>query len=215
MHLGKKDEDKIYRYRTWYQKTGNARFLSHIDTSSILQRGLRRAGVQAAYTHGFHPKMKLSFPPALPLGMEGKREVFEFRSGYVLPKNADSRINAYLPDGIRLLAIQEIPFNDPSLTKSIKEMIYSLDLHSESIRRAIQKKTEGNMHAVITILQEHDRESVSWRIKRITLNNRKDRLILVYSFQPGQSIRPQSILEDEFSISHPSFSMARVDIRLF
>ncbi len=212
--LGKKDEKTIHRYRVWYQKKGNARYLSHIDVSSILQRGLRRAGVKAVYSCGFHPKMQLSFPPALPLGMEGKREVFEFRSRYIFHRDAADQVNPYLPQGIRLLTIDEVKFDDPSLTKSIQELVYSVDLNSKIILDAFMKKAGGNIEKIMKIFLKCDRDSGPGAIKKIKLNDGKNRLFLIYSFYPGISIRPQSILEDEFSVLQPSFYLAREDIHL-
>jgi radical SAM-linked protein len=211
--LGNKDDDTVHRYRVRYQKTGPARFLSHIDTSTILQRGLRRSGIKALYSRGFHPKMQLSFPPALPLGMEGQNEVFEFRSHYVFPDETVSLVNTSLPGGIWLTAVDRIKFDSPSLTKSIQELVYSVRLDSETIRRGLEKHTM-DMDEVISLILAHDRDSGPGAVKEISLNSKKHRLILVYSFQPGLSIRPQSILEELFSIPHPSFYLAREDIRL-
>lgn len=49
-------------------KSGNARYIAHLDTQRVLQRALRRSGVPVAYTQGFNPHAQLSFALALSLG---------------------------------------------------------------------------------------------------------------------------------------------------
>ncbi len=212
--MGKKDDPHIHRYRVRYSKTGNGRYFSHIDTSTILQRSLRRSGVKALYSQGYHPKMQLSFPPALALGMEGKHELFEFRSNYLLPDNAADSINNYLPEGVQLSAVNEIKFDAPSLTKSIQYLVYSLNLEAEPIRKSLEARSGGNLNSFMKIFVDFDKESGPGALKNIKLNSEEGSMIMVYSFHPGISIRPQSILEEEFSINQPSFYLTREDIRL-
>jgi hypothetical protein len=72
--------EQMLSYEVTYEKKGPARFLSHRDLTNHLQRAMRRAGVEVAHSSGFHPKMLVSYAPALPLGMEAKGESFTFRS---------------------------------------------------------------------------------------------------------------------------------------
>jgi radical SAM family uncharacterized protein/radical SAM-linked protein len=213
--IGKKDAPHIHRYRVRYAKTGIGRYFSHIETSTILQRSLRRAGVKAIYSRGYHPKMQLSFPPALALGMEGKQELFEFRSHFLLPDNAEESINKYLPEGIQLSAVNDIKYDAPSLTKSIQHLVYSLNLEAEPIRKSLEARAGGNLDSFMKIFVDYDKESGPGALQKIKLNSEENSLIMVYSFHPGISIRPQSILEEEFTINQPSFYLTREDIRLF
>lgn len=65
------------RFRIRFSKTGDLRFIGHRDLMESFFRLLRRASIQPAYSQGFHPKPKVSFPAALPLGVVGEREVLE------------------------------------------------------------------------------------------------------------------------------------------
>src|SRR5262249_25708420 len=67
------------RYRVSYTKLGRAAFISHLDTSRLLQRLLRRAGVRVNYSRGFHPKPDLTFGPALALGVAALGEMVDVR----------------------------------------------------------------------------------------------------------------------------------------
>lgn len=51
-----------------WQKVGDVCLLGHLDTQRHMLLTLRRAGLQLAYSHGFHPRPRIVFTPALPLG---------------------------------------------------------------------------------------------------------------------------------------------------
>jgi radical SAM superfamily enzyme YgiQ (UPF0313 family) len=96
------DEGAVYRHRFIYQRSGRARFLSHLGVLRIIQRALRRTGWPLRFSRGYHPHPRLSMGPSLPVGAEGAGEFFdvELRS----PGGCDPReINPYLPDGIVVL----------------------------------------------------------------------------------------------------------------
>jgi hypothetical protein len=91
--------DTVRRCEVVYAKEGPARFVSHNDLVSTLQRVFRRAGIEASHSAGFHPKMQMSFPPALPLGMSGGAELFEFRTPREIPPPEFlARTNAAAPE---------------------------------------------------------------------------------------------------------------------
>ena len=53
--------------RLWFQKCGDARYISHLDLSRCMQRALKRSGLPIWYTEGFNPHAYVTF--ALPLSM--------------------------------------------------------------------------------------------------------------------------------------------------
>ncbi|HQN60593.1 TIGR03936 family radical SAM-associated protein [Mesotoga prima] len=48
---------------------GFLRFLSHQESATAIERTIKRSGLPVAYTQGFHPRIKISFSPALPTGV--------------------------------------------------------------------------------------------------------------------------------------------------
>ena len=58
-----------------FARRGPARYLSHLDTSRVVQRTFARAGVPIALTQGMRPKPRLSLPLPLPVGAEGGSEL--------------------------------------------------------------------------------------------------------------------------------------------
>ena len=74
------------------------------------------------YSRGFHPKMLMSFAPALPLGMAGEGEVLEFRSRVLFDPGAPPEaLDLCLPRGLKIGSIREIELNT-SLTDSLQNL---------------------------------------------------------------------------------------------
>jgi radical SAM family uncharacterized protein/radical SAM-linked protein len=129
--------ERVVRHRISFSKTGDARLLSHRNTMDVLERAIRAAGLPARYTEGFNPHMKLSMGPALALGLESRHEVFDVDGREPFPEDAAGRINAKLPDGIRVLEVEELSAGEASLAKAVKAARYAVRLESaEHVDRA-------------------------------------------------------------------------------
>ncbi len=59
-----------FLYRLIYSKLDRTRFFGQLEIATAFDRAVRRAGLPAAFSKGFHPHVKISFGEALPLGME-------------------------------------------------------------------------------------------------------------------------------------------------
>lgn len=92
----------ILRFR--FAKQGIARFISHLDLMRCVERAVRRAGLPAALTEGFHPHYRISFGPALPLGVTSTAEYADLALGEPIePHEFMLRLNSRLPGGIEVL----------------------------------------------------------------------------------------------------------------
>lgn len=90
--------DKI-RFR--FSKTGDLRFVSHLDLMRCLERMLRRAAVPFKSTAGFHPTPRLVLALSLPLGVGGADEVLELELTAPLdPEDVRTRLSAVAPTGL-------------------------------------------------------------------------------------------------------------------
>ncbi len=65
--------------RMFYEKTGMAKFISHLDTVRCITRAVKRANVPIWYTEGFNPHAFLTFAMPLSLGFESYCETVDFR----------------------------------------------------------------------------------------------------------------------------------------
>ena len=65
--------------RVFFRKTGDARFLSHLDVMRCFTRALKRSGFDVWYTQGFNTHIYLMFASPLSLGFESEYEPMDFR----------------------------------------------------------------------------------------------------------------------------------------
>jgi len=97
------------RLRIRHTKRGDMRWISHRDLARVWERLLRRAGLQLAFSQGFHPKPRISFPTALALGIEALDEVVEMEVvGEVDLQSIEHLLRRELPLGMELLELQAL-----------------------------------------------------------------------------------------------------------
>jgi radical SAM family uncharacterized protein len=131
-------------YRVRYTKLGRPQFLGHLDVLRLLARSFRRAELPIAVSRGFSPKPRMTFGPALGLGVPGLGELLDVdlehaplgpdgplfgvaarAAGPDVPRAAldpalvQARLASVCPDGIEILSCEVVPAADPGLGKHI------------------------------------------------------------------------------------------------
>ena len=92
-----------------FEKTGAAKYISHLDLQRSIQRAIRRAGLPIAYSQGFNPHMQISYATALSLGIESKCEIMELTLQKDIPAKAImDGMNAALPPGLYVSGCREV-----------------------------------------------------------------------------------------------------------
>ena len=91
--------------RLTFSKTGEAKFLSHLDMMRCFTRAARQCGYPVWYTEGFNPHIYLMFSCPLSLGFESCVETVDLRllQDGDIPADLAERLNCGLPNGIRVL----------------------------------------------------------------------------------------------------------------
>ncbi len=112
--------DDRHKVRLRYAKLGRLAFLGHLDVSRVLARVFRRAGLDVAYTRGFHPKPVMEFGPALSLGIPSLGEVFDVSLAQDLPaEEVLERLRQVSPDGLEFLGALRVAEGERRLSKCI------------------------------------------------------------------------------------------------
>jgi uncharacterized protein (DUF2344 family) len=92
-----------------FTKRDDVRWISHRDLARVWERLLRRAGLQLAFSQGFHPKPRISFPSALALGIEALDEVVELEVlGEVDLASIGDLLRREMPPGMDLLELRAL-----------------------------------------------------------------------------------------------------------
>lgn len=100
-------EGSSHPYTITFAKTGDVRFLSHLDLVRMLERGLRRSALPLRFTQGFNPHVKISLSDALPVGVESVAEQLlihldvEWRAADVR-----AQLDQVLPAGVRVVSVE-------------------------------------------------------------------------------------------------------------
>ncbi len=128
------------RARITFSKTGALRYVGHLDLQTLWERAARRAGLPLAYSHGFHPQPKINFASALPLGFSSRAEVLDMR----LQSDVDlgdlpPRLEAALPQGIRILDVQQVDEAAPPLQTQVRAAEYEVSLLEATDLAALEK----------------------------------------------------------------------------
>jgi radical SAM-linked protein len=94
--------------RVWFEKQGAVRYISHLDLTRNMARGLKLSGLPVWYTEGFNPRIYMTYAMPLSLGVCGERECMDIRlTQEVSLAEIPSRMNAHLPADLRVLEATE------------------------------------------------------------------------------------------------------------
>ena len=184
--------------RMSFQKTGMAKFISHLDTVRCITRAMKRANVPVWFTEGFNPHAFLTFAMPLSLGFESYCETVDFRLMEEVDLNElAERLNKALPVDITVKEIYvyetspndirwaeyKIIFNNPdSLLLEQAENILSAD-EVMVLKKAKQgrKKVDKEVN-----IKEH--------IKSFELTEDNGKLVLNTVLSSGTSININPML---------------------
>lgn len=98
-------------WRLRYAKRGLLRYTGHLDTVRNIEYLIRRSGVPVLYSGGFTPRMRLSFSPPLPLGVESSAEYFDLETLPLSENELSVALNRAVSvfNGFELLEIKALP----------------------------------------------------------------------------------------------------------
>lgn len=97
------------KIRATFSKSGDMRFISHLDLMRLFSRALRRAGLPVMITKGFSPHLKVSIKRALKLGIESQNEELDVYAAERIEQNFFMEsLNKSLPNGIRIKRAEEL-----------------------------------------------------------------------------------------------------------
>lgn len=184
--------------RMSFEKTGMAKFISHLDTVRCITRAMKRACVPIWFTEGFNPHAFLTFAMPLSLGFESLCETVDFRLLEDVDLNElKERLNDALPVDITVKEIYvyetssdvirwaeyKIIFNNPD--KLILEKAESV-LSADEIM-VMKKGKQGRKKVEKEVnIKEH--------IKSFELNNEDGKLVLNTVLSSGTSININPML---------------------
>ncbi|MBI3249410.1 MAG: TIGR03960 family B12-binding radical SAM protein [Deltaproteobacteria bacterium] len=152
----------VMRVRVMYSKLEEARFLGAKEVATLFARAVRRAHLPIAYSQGFHPLPRLSFGPALPMGIESEEEFIDLElSEQLAAAEVGVRLDAELPRGFRMQWAEAIDLRAPSVDASISGLRYVVAVDSLPLDKrtpAFLAASLNEYHAAASVpLRKHTR----------------------------------------------------------
>lgn len=200
MLLGVPMNDTPIRIRVRYSKTGNLRFIGHLDTQRLFERALRRAGLPLRYTQGFSKHMRLNLASALPLGFVSSAEMLDFwldepiDTQEILEKLQDA-----LPADIQIIELDQVNNSLPSLQGSLLASDYKITLPEEnSCEEFLQKLEQLLSLPEIPVTKRNktvDYKPLILEFSLQSVSQKNCTLNLKLSSTPGGNARPDDILK--------------------
>ncbi|MCL2304129.1 MAG: TIGR03936 family radical SAM-associated protein [Planctomycetaceae bacterium] len=156
------------RIRIRFSKTGNLCFIGHRDLLTTLERLFRRSRLPIAMSQGFHPKLRMSFPSALPLGVAGEDEVFELELSETMePDFVLESLNRCSVDGLRFLSATVLAPGEKNTL--LHSSLYEVNIPSE-FRQSVQKKIESFLSSETFPIEKHNGKTVDLRPAVLSLD---------------------------------------------
>ena len=118
-----------------FKKFGPVVYIGHLDIMRFFQKAIRRSGIDAAYTEGYSPHLKLSFAQPLSVGVETDGDYFDLEMNS-LPdmENIVKIMNGQCVEGIEILnatLLDDDTVNGMSSVKAADYLYYFDDLSED------------------------------------------------------------------------------------
>ncbi|MCD6353235.1 MAG: TIGR03960 family B12-binding radical SAM protein [Proteobacteria bacterium] len=199
--------DKTSRIRLQFSKTGEARFLSHLEMARVFARAASRAKLPIRYTQGYHPQPRIIFGPALPVGFESLAEQVDIELQHdISSETVKNSFNDELPTGITILSGEKIALKTPAISDSLERVCYSIPCGDKGIFKNfshanLKKSINGFLQKTkfpIVKSRKGKMDTIDIRplVENLSFLN-KTTLELILN----QSIRPTDILKAVFGFS--------------
>lgn len=120
------------RVRVRFTKTGNMKYIGHLDVMRYFQKVLRRADIDVAFSGGFSPHMIMSFAAPLGVGTTSSGEYFDLDlKTATTSQDMMDRMNAQMKQGMsvtRIIQIKEDKANKGMTLVAAADYTLTVDL---------------------------------------------------------------------------------------
>jgi radical SAM family uncharacterized protein/radical SAM-linked protein len=217
------------KFRIKFAKEEISRFLSHLEVSSALIRGIKRSGLSFIYSEGFHPHPKISFPFATSVGMKSLSEYVDIRienPGEDMEKLTE-KINSFLPSGLTIVDIREISPDTAPLSEIIKGFKYEIILPENipippspplikgEVGELLDKKIETFLKTEIYIITRDKKgkqikKNIRPFVDTLFFDRKNNRIEVSLLFGKEGGVRPFEILTRILGMDNDMAKMAQI-----
>ena len=122
----------MQRLRVKFSRGEDLKFLSHLDLIRLWERAFRRASFDLAYSEGFTPHARISLAAPLQVGVTAQAELMDlWLAGWISPHTFMDSAQSQLPAALKLLDIEIVSLDSPSLQSLVRFAEYTVEVESE------------------------------------------------------------------------------------
>lgn len=108
-----------------FKKYGTVIYTGHLDVMRFFQKVIRRSGIDAAYTEGYSPHLKLSFAQPLSVGVETDGDYFDLEMNSLPDMNKIvSLMNDQCVEGFEIVSATVLNDGVQNGMSSVKAAVY-------------------------------------------------------------------------------------------
>jgi len=208
---GQPDETVWRKYRIVFSKTGPARFFGHLEMVNLFIRAINRADITVKYSKGFHPKPRLIFKDALPVGLESRHEILFITAAD--PIGSDeilNRLNSQLPQGLVVDDCQLAASGAPAELNHLAT--YQVYLPGGAFTADELERFKQQREHIVT------RTNRKGKVKKVDLRAAVDDITVVTDSKmemalqssSGKIVRPSEILKEIFTFTDEQLKFAKI-----
>jgi radical SAM-linked protein len=205
-------EETIWRkYKIIFSKTDQARFFGHLEMVNLFSRAINRAGITVKYSKGFHPKPKLSFKDALPVGLESRYEILHITAADdIAGAEILKRLNLQLPQG---LVVEECRLADDGPPAELNNFTtYQIYLPAGAFNaEALKGFCQLSEHIVTKTNRKGKVKKVDLRAAVVNIDVVTDsKMEMILQSSSGKIVRPNGTLKEIFTLTDAQLKSARI-----
>lgn len=166
-------------------KTGDLRFIGHLDFQNLIIRALRRAKIPVVYTSGFNQHMKIRFSNPLPLFVESEWEYLEIELACELgdPENFKDILERELPKQVRIKSVDLRSTDDKSSINEVLEAEYHVNSLGD---KPISQQEIDEFLALDTIEIKKSIKSKNRKTQKLKTKNIRNSILAIELISPKE-----------------------------
>ena len=190
------EHQTAYVQRCSFARSGATVYLGHLDLMTCFERACRRADLPILYSQGYNPRPMMVFALPLGVGIETRCDYLDvsLKCPYDAAKFTEE-LNAFLPDGLRILKSREIPEPKDSIMSIVTTASYRFE--ARGIRSAMEKALSEET-LIVTKMAKGKEKQTDIRPLLISLSQASDGdpdSVEFYAFAGSErNVRPDLIL---------------------
>ena len=189
------------KYRIKFTKTGEAKWISHLDLARYLERSFRRAGLPIAYSNGFSPHPRISFGQALSVGVESQAEYVDVTFNFEQTiEEIQSRLLKAMSKAVKVLDVIKLGSESKKLGKVLRYADYQILIITENSNiELIKSRINSSTYLTSEGIKITSEERGNLSLEKINTAD-QDNGRLVVTVRTPVNLSPKNILKEVESL---------------